>query len=542
MSGYERPADKNHSRGVVPELAGTLVRILFSLLFGGIIVLLLVSSSRDHALKSAYGLPNGWLLAMGLLAAALLYLLLRILSAFIARRNAGLSRGRLSQWPVLMATLLIFCIQAVIAVNIMFKTGWDAGAVFDFAYRKVDNQVTQSYSNYFSWYPNNLFLAWVYIQIFRLYQMTLQSFSYAGYLYTLIMFNCVLSGISAILVYRCVCLLTGRALFGWMAWCAHAALVGLSPWFLIPYSDAVGILFPILALYLYIRPQKREPLRWALIGACLYVGFRIKPSAAIVFIAMMGIESAAILSRQTAWRKSALCAAALALTVLLAQGIHTMLIVPSLGLALDKEMALGPAHFVKMGLNEGSDGVYDEEDVMHSKSFKTIGERDAANMEAIRARLKAFGFFGYVDFLTRKALVNFNSGSFAWAAEGSFYLALFNRNTPFASRLMSYYYSYGERHHEFLLFSQALWLAVLCGAFLFSFKRRFQTGREQKQAAVIRLSLAGLVIYVMLFEARARYLYTFLPLFIMAAVLGFREIGQAAGRFMLKRKNRVLPG
>ena len=543
MSGTGLHANIDNRHGALLRLTSALVQILFSLLFGGIIVVLFGFASVDHFLKTEYGLPNGWLFALGLSAAALLYLFLRMMSVFISRRNAGLSYRRLGRWSVLIATLILFYIQIIISSNIMFKTGWDAGAVFDFVYRRVDNQAVESYSNYFSWYPNNLFLAWLYIQILRLYQMTFQGFlSYPAYLYTLIIFNCLLSGISAVLVYRCVCLLTGRTLFGWMAWCAYAAAVGLSPWFLIPYSDAVGILFPILAFYLYIKPQRHEPLRWALISACLYAGFRIKPSAAIVFIAITGVESAVLLSRRTDWRKAAFSAASLVLTGLLMHGCYTVLIVPSLGLDLNKQRAIGPAHFVKMGLNERSDGVYDEEDVIYSKSFETIDERDAANMEAVKERLSAFGLFGYLDFLTRKALVNFNSGNFAWAAEGSFYVALFNRDTPFASRLMSYYYSDGERYHEFLLVSQALWLALISGVFLFSFKRRHHARREQKQTAVIRLSLVGLVIYVMLFEARARYLYTFLPLLIIAAVLGFREIGRSAGQLMAKRKSRFLPG
>ena len=537
MRKNEDFSHENNKRGLL-QVAVRSTQALFFMVFGGILILLVGFASRSYFLKVDYDLPNGWLLAIGLVAVTMLYLSLRMTSVFLGHRIAGPSYGRINQWLLLIATLILFYAQTVIATNLKFKTGWDAGVVFDFAYRTVDNQIGD-YSRYFSLYPNNLLLGWVYIQIMRLYQVVYHNFTIHDIIYALIIFNCVISSITAIVVYRTVCLLTGRRLSGWMAWCAYAAVVGLSPWFLIPYSDTVGILFSILMFYLYIKPHRYELLRWFLIGACLYIGFRVKPTGAIVFIAMACIEIADLFTRKTDLKKAIRTAASLLSILVLMHAGYTMLILPSLGFALNKEKSLGPAHFIKMGLNDKTDGVYLEEDVVFSASFGTKNEQNAANMEVIRTRMKDFGVSGYWNFLIRKALVNFNSGNFAWAAEGSFYLVLFNRSTALASRLMSYYYSFGARHHVFLAISQALWLAVLSGTFLFSFKRQYQTQKDRKQAAVIQLSLVGLVMDMMLFEARARYLYVMLPLFIVSSVLGFQEIGKAAGKIMPKRTSII---
>lgn len=49
--------------------------------------------------------------------------------------------------------------------------------------------------------------------------------------------------------------------------------------------------------------------------------------------------------------------------------------------------------------------------------------------------------------------------------------------------------------------------------------------RKQKVVAaerkVLSLSLIGIALFVTLFEARARYLYTFVPIFIVTSVIGY---------------------
>ena len=48
--------------------------------------------------------------------------------------------------------------------------------------------------------------------------------------------------------------------------------------------------------------------------------------------------------------------------------------------------------------------------------------------------------------------------------------------------------------------------------------------KEKREVCMpILVSLLGIIFYLMLFEARARYLLCFLPLIIMAAALGMKQ-------------------
>lgn len=529
------------------QQADSWIRRLFFATFGSIIILLLFFSSTDHFLKVDHRLSNGLMLVLGLVAASIGYLLFRILARLVDSHNAQLLHKLQGRWTVIFASVLLISVQLMIALSIMFKTGWDAGTVFDFAYKKVDNQLAD-YSRYFSLYPNNLFLAWLYVRIIRLHQTIFGSLSLHGCIFALIVLNSAVSGATAILVYRVIKLLTKSSLMAWLGWIGYALVVGFSPWFLIPYSDALGILFPILMLYLYTRPTRNESVRWMLIGACAYIGFRIKPTTAILLIAILSVELVASIGRMPDWRRVLRAAALFITTLVLLQASYALLMVPSLGLTLNKEKSMGPVHFIKMGLNDETDGVFLDEDVQFSESFESKGAQNAANFKVIKDRLDDFGFQGYGEFLTRKALVNFNNGSFGWGAEGSFVVMPVNRSTRATHHLMSYYYPFGEDHHLFLTVSQVLWLMVLFGAFLLGFNRKYPSLREQKIIAAIRLSLIGLVVYVMLFEARARYLYTFLPIFLVAALVGFQWFRAATGvhlvqwiRYTPPQKTKALP-
>ena len=71
----------------------------------------------------------------------------------------------------------------------------------------------------------------------------------------------------------------------------------------------------------------------------------------------------------------------------------------------------------------------------------------------------------------------------------------------------------------FRLMMQCAWLAVLLLG-CFSFGRH--TGRP---VAVLQLAILGLTLFELLFEARARYLFSYLPVYLLLA-------GQGLGNLM----------
>ena len=77
------------------------------------------------------------------------------------------------------------------------------------------------------------------------------------------------------------------------------------------------------------------------------------------------------------------------------------LAVTSIPIELDKEESFGPAHFIMMGLNPGTNGGFLEDDVTYTYSQPT-DERTQADTEMIRKRLEDYGPAGLLEHLEKK--------------------------------------------------------------------------------------------------------------------------------------------
>ena len=79
------------------------------------------------------------------------------------------------------------------------------------------------------------------------------------------------------------------------------------------------------------------------------------------------------------------------------------------------------------------------------------------------------------------------------------------------------YYETGSNHSIFKYIVQGAWLTILVMQSLNTFIKRKDMDNNVR---VILLSLIGLFIFESIFEARARYLYTYVPIFIISGMIG----------------------
>ena len=182
--------------------------------------------------------------------------------------------------------------------------------------------------------------------------------------------------------------------------------------------------------------------------------------------------------------------------------------------SFDDEQKIGLWHYLMMGANESTTGTYSAEDNAFSKSFLTAAERAAANRAEFFARVKDMGFFGYLGFLGRKLLCTFGDGAFGWAYECEFVTGIPETNA-LGSILRALFRAEGAAYRVYAVCAQAVWCFLLVCMVGNVFARSDETGR------VVSLTICGVVLYQLLFEAGARYLYLFLPFFLLSAASGF---------------------
>ena len=471
-----------------------------------IILLLFAAPFTEYTWKREFDLPNILLLPIALLFMGVLYLT-------VCRLREKLLRcwGKGGVF-----TALLFLCEVYWCYNTYFRTGWDAGFSVWPAAVEMSYGVPVTNDWYFSLYPNNILITWLYSIILRI-NWRFGILDAPTGIFSLVIFNCLISAITAYLVFRIVEKMVNSyaALY---AWILYSVFMGIAPWLLIPYSDSVILFFPVAIVYLYLCENKNVVLKWFAIGFLTYTAFRIKPQGLIPFIAIFIVEFLEACHSKHI-RQFIRPAAGLAVS-LLAGTLAYRLILADTGLVLEKGRSYGLAHYVMMGLNEEVDGTWSIDDTSFSYEIDDPEERNAAAWKVAGERLKNYGFAGLMGHLARKQLVNFNDGMFSWTYEGSdFWTEIYERKNDYISGILRSMYYDEKNRHVLATYLQAIWIAIL-------FLMGVSILRKEKSRAVnvCMLTVVGICLAQLLLEARARYIYGFAPVMLILAVVGINNI------------------
>lgn len=417
-------------------------------------------------------------------------------------------------------SVLLLAVQVFISYHIYFFAGWDPSIVVGMSYYIAAGEQTVGDFWYYSQYTNQIavtaVLAWI---------QELPCFmGYNGLAYyTCILVDCVLINLAGVFAALSLRRLTGSGTAAIAAYAVFAVLVGISPWIVVPYTDTYSILFPSLIFYLYLlardaKTKWTEMLLWFFIGFLGRFGMMIKPTCGMVFLAIMVMEIVRLAGEKKPGRLSVLkhmgmVSAAMVILV----GVNRVM-TDYTGCILNKDIRLTYTHYLMMGLNEETAGAYNSDDYGFSSSQPTVEERQRANLEVVRERLKEYGAGGYLYFLVRKTLTNYNDGTFSWWMEGGFHMKNSSKyETLLTQRLRRLFYGGTDWNLYFGSFEHTVWLGVLgllLGIFL------MKPGRMRSPESIMLLSLLGSFAFVTLFEARGRYLYCMSPVYVMCAGYG----------------------
>lgn len=196
---------------------------------------------------------------------------------------------------------------------------------------------------------------------------------------------------------------------------------------------------------------------------------------------------------------------------------------------LNEEDEFGVTHYAMMGLNNETDGVYNSSDVSFSRSFPTKSERISGNLEMIKRRINEYGVNGLVTHTWRKLLVNYGDGTFFFGGEGDFYVKVFpEKNDWICHKLRSVMLNTGEYYAVNAIIKQFLWIYILLASLgnvvALRKSERKRNDISDEVIAVAMLALIGFTIFCLLFEARSRYLFLYVPVYILVGMNGIYEL------------------
>ena len=478
-----------------------------------ILIVCLFFNHIDYAYKKVFLLPNIILLTIGL---AFIYLGYSFLKKFTLPNPHIVNRF------VFFFTIAFFFFLCFLSSQYYFITGWDVKYVLNNSELMAEGRSNELEHWYFSRYPNNILLAFFFSLIIRI--CTLLHIN--NYYLVLIFAQCMIFSYISWILYRSVLLILNNYCYALTAYTLYLAFIGLSPWVVIPYSDSIGLFFVLTIFYLYLKFINTDKLSTVfLITLLTYLGFKIKPQTAIITIAIFILSLCRFLDNRHSdkWKSLAKSFISATLGLFLAFLLVQAATLFS-GLKIEKEDAFSFTHYIMMGLNQESNGEYYQPDVDFSVSFPTRSERIKANLSVAQQRISHFSSLkSFFRFIAQKLLAVYNDGSFAWNGEGYFFLTCFGGG--YLHKIMTHiYYPDGKLYSVYLSSVQSLWLAVL---FLSAFVKSKDTIDIRSFSVItLKMSLTGLFLFELLFEARARYLFTYSPIFIIMACLGLYSLNR----------------
>ncbi|HET6785736.1 MAG TPA: hypothetical protein VFH18_06910 [Erysipelotrichaceae bacterium] len=434
---------------------------------------------------------------------------------------------------LLIAAFILFLIQIFIAYQIYFYTGWDASAVRNAAFYFIEHpdKIAKYFNYYFSYHVNQTSITILLGYIMKFFHQL----GIANYYFGTVVFSVLSVNLSGLFLALNLNKLIKNKIVVFIGFGLFTILCSISPWITIPYSDTLMMLFPSIALfvYLHLKGNYWDILYWTVIFTSVFIGSLIKPQSLIMGIAIVLFEF--VIKRKVTIKQEFI-----RFVIITFVGIITFISTNAIQKTLvelgqfkqNPELAFTIPHYLMVGLNLESYGTYTSEDAEISYGQFTIVDRETKNWEVIQSRVNYLNENGWINFLVNKAVINFNDGSFAWGMEGDFYQKLFDRDSSIAETLRNYYYHDGSYFDYFLLLKQFVWISIIilmCMQILIKDK--------EDEVYLLYIICIGIILFNMIFEARARYLFAFIPYFIMVASFTLDKLSSINLTFELDKNN-----
>ena len=518
--------DENRNTGrTLSDRVFVILAILLSVCFLPVLICVaFVGTNMDYweTVKVSTRLPNPVLLVIALPGMALCVFLFRKFShvRFSARGN------RIANGVLFCLFFLLFLINIQVAKEIAFHLPTDYMMVSGVAYKVAKGEPVGSFI-YLSMYPNNIPISYI---LGRLYRKAAEWKNYP-YIYEFfwLQVNCALISVAGLFSCLTVKKLTGKPMPVIAAFGLYLMLGGISPWKIAAYTDTYSMVFPVLCVYLYLCYRDAGHL-WSKyiclllsIAAGMTGGF-IKPSVYVVVIALSGWELIRFLTDPRQYWKILLPTILMVLAFAWGTDAYRDHLIDQRGLDFNEELEAGWQQYFLMGLNEETTGAYYSEDALFGQFQDSRSDRIQEELRRAAGRLKDRGVWGSILFYLRKLVMTFNDGTFGWNME----IYIYDRypdsmasNTALTQRLRSIFWS-NEMNYDvggYHTLCQLVWIFSLLGIPGICLCR---DGTRDRYGILI-VCFLGIFFYQMLFEARARYLFCFLPLILPIAVCGIQQ-------------------
>ena len=421
-------------------------------------------------------------------------------------------------------------------------------------------------NGYYSRYANNLFLTYIFLNVYKIGEVIgIQN----GY-FLLLFIQSIMFSVGGFLIYKIADMYFKEKykIYSICTWIIYMLIVGLSPHIVLTYSDGIGMFLSLILTYILFKleneninkdkneikddREKDKLLQKSSITRIILIllftnlsilGYYIKPqiiiiSISYVIIKILNISYLTYLViknknedcknnrrvRKERIKKEIIYYIIVSILIIITGCIiytHIRKANNSMRINVDKEKRFNITHYAMLGWNPESKGVFTIKDENFSGKYEKLKDREKANLEELKRRITEMGLGGVINQIARKILTNYNDGTFSGVATFVYIRKEYNIegiNKELSKFLKNIYYENGKYNMIYTQIMQCLWIGILIFN-MFS----YNDGKSTKISIVI-LGIIGLFIFEILFEARSRYIFIYVPLYIFLGVIGLKNV------------------
>ena len=434
----------------------------------------------------------------------------------------------------------------------------------------MTNNTDKIMHGYYSRYANNLFLTYIFLNIYKLGKVI---GIYNGY-FLLLFIQSIIFSVGGYLIYKIADMYFKERykIYSVCTWIIYMIIVGLSPHIVLTYSDGIGMFLSLLLTYIIFKLEDRkilknnkEIIRNRILKTILIlfftnltiISYYIKPQIIIVSIAygiikltniilsiikkyiikLKTIKSKKIVENKNKIQTNIYYIIIILLIMLTGYMTYTYIRKANnnMGINVDKEKRFNITHYAMLGWNTESKGAFTIKDENFSGKYEKLKDREKANIEELKKRITEMGIGGVINQISRKILTNYNDGTFSGVATFVYIRDEYNiqgLDNNLSEFLKNVYYERGKYNQIYTQIMQCLWISILI------FNMFSYNDSKSRKIAIIILALIGLFLFETIFEARSRYIFVYVPLYIFIGVIGIKNVLNWMCRRIKCMKNR----
>lgn len=296
-------------------------------------------------------------------------------------------------------------------------------------------------------------------------------------------------------------------------------LFGFSYRAFVPYTDNYAVFFYLLPIFLYFN--RKNSKRWVAVSALsMAVSCYLKMTAFIILIAAVLIAFLYRQQNKKEFWKKVLIFSFVFLFTYVAAGKGSELYFKETGFVEAKEQEIGFWHYFMLGQNDKTLGTYNKSDVKFSLYYSTSKERSQENRKEGIRRIKERGIKGNLLFYTYKNYQNYFDGCFVANQKTV-------KGESFGDSFIEKIFIQKKAYYQYYaLLEQMIWVGILILVAVSALR-----SKELEYQIFFYLAIMGVSAYTLVFESRSKYLFMFLPLYLIMA---------ADGMSSLKRKEKTM--